>query len=89
MSDVNGHLVILDKVVFLVSDYELLILFWAISSAIDHHNVPCCKNMITILGFTTLDLNEFASSFMKEIPFISVNFWTAVFIWVLLLSKII
>lgn len=89
MSDVNGHLVILDKVVFLVSDYELLIIFWAISSAIDHHSVPCCKNMITILGFTTLDLNEFASSFMKEIPFISVNFWTAVFIWVLLSSKII
>lgn len=61
MTDVNGHFAILDKVVvFLVSDYELLVFLWAIFSAIDHRNVLYCKNMITILGFTTFDPDEFA-----------------------------
>lgn len=46
---VHGRLGILDEVVFLVSDDELLIFFWAIFRAIDHPSVLCCRNMITIL----------------------------------------
>ena len=71
---------------FLVSDYELLIFFWAIFSAIDHHSVLCCKNVITILDFSTFDLNEFA---LKEIPGISAHVLTARFIGILSVSKII
>ena len=87
MSDVNGHFAILDKVVFfLVSDYEPLIFFWAIFSAIDHHSVLCCKNVITILDFSTFYLNEFA---LKKIPGISAHVLTARFIGILSVSKII
>lgn len=60
MSYVNGHFAILDKVVFLVSDYELLIFSGLFLVPLIITMFCAAKNMITILGFTTFDLNEFA-----------------------------
>lgn len=67
MSYVNGHFAILDKVVFLVSDYELLI-FSGLFLVPLIITMFCTKskNMLTILGFTTFDLNEFALVYLQR-----------------------